>query len=108
VGACPISAPKLDSIAVDRLPQAMRALSTEERRAFVAARAEEQARVQAVVAELAAKREVFLTEARARDAAAGRGLDAALREAIRAEARERGFVFPEPVAEASPAPASAG
>jgi hypothetical protein len=105
VDACRDPAFTLDSIPVDQLPEAMRALSPEGRRAFVAARAEERAKAQAIVAELAAKREVFLAEARARDAAAGRGLDAALREAIRAQARQRGFAFPEPAA--SPPAASA-
>lgn len=106
VDACRAAEFKLEELPTDQLPESMRSMTPEERRRHVAAQSAARSALQDQVTELAAKREVFLAEARASDAGAGRGLDTAVRDAIRTKAAQRGFTFPTPPVPAADAPAA--
>jgi hypothetical protein len=91
---------KLEEVAEADLPEAMRAMSPQERRAHVERMDAERTRVQARIAELGQERERFVTEQMKQQGLDdSRALDRVLRDAIRSQAASRGFAFP-----AAPAP----
>lgn len=90
----------------DKLPEEMREMTLEERKAHVAKKAEERAGIEAQIVEISAKRQDFVNAEMARQQLdASRSLGAVLRNAIREQARSRGFDFAtpdEPVAPEQP------
>jgi hypothetical protein len=102
VDACRNADFKLESVKEAELPEAMRTMTPEARRAHVQAMATRREAIQKEVAELGAKRARFVAEAIAARAGADKAaFDRALRDAIRAQASARGFRFPaDPMAEA--------
>jgi len=84
------------------LPEPMRKMTVEQRKAHVAQHAKRRAEIQAKIRKLNAQRaEHVKKEMAARGLSEKAALDAALRSAIRVQATQKGFVFPKP----KPAPA---
>ena len=91
----------LDSIDDEALPENMRKMTKEERMAYVETKRAERQVIQDQIQELSKKREAFITEAR-KDLAEDneQAFDVVVRAAIRGQAENKGFVFPEvPVAD---------
>ncbi len=103
---------KLESVEAKDLPEAMRSMSVDERRAYVESRRQERARVQKEIQEVSAKRARFVAEETARMGGDAGAFDRAFRTAVRAQAQARGFAFPvdaQPAPQPAPAaPAAAG
>jgi hypothetical protein len=82
----------LEKAAAEDLPEEMRKMSGEERRAYVAKKSEERKAIQAEIGKLAAEREAFLAEARKKRADAGKDtFDSAVREILERQLEARGF-----------------
>ena len=112
VDACKQEGFVLADVKEEDLPEAMRAMTAEERAAHVAAMDAERTRLQAEVTELTRKRDAMVLEAR-RSAGQGQddAFDRAIRVALRARAEAKGLRFQEPqampVSETAPEAASA-
>ena len=86
----------LDEVKEEDLPEELRGKSKEEIEALIAKRKEDRAAVQKQIQELSEKREAFLTEERERLALdTSDAFDAAIRMAIREQARAKGMAFAE-------------
>ncbi len=97
VDACAKAVVKLEDIADEDLPEAMRGLTLEEKKAYVDARAAERADIQKQIAAVTAQRRTFIEQEMARQALDDtKSFDYAIRQAIREQARTRGLRFPEP------------
>lgn len=83
------------------LPEEMQEMSTEERYAYVEEMSNERTAIQNQIKELTNKRDAFITKARQDQAEDGeQAFDVAVRKAIRTQAEQKGFAFPEaPVAD---------
>ncbi|MDJ0521003.1 MAG: vWA domain-containing protein [Planctomycetota bacterium] len=76
----------------EELPEAMRKLSPEERKAYLVKKAEERTKLQAEIKELSAKRAAFVKKAMAdQKLDDSRSLDRALRDAVKEQAKAAGF-----------------
>jgi hypothetical protein len=76
----------------EELPEAMRAMTPEQRQAYLETKAKERAALQARIKELAAKRAEFVKQAMAeRKLDDSRSLDRALRDTVKEQARAQGF-----------------
>jgi hypothetical protein len=107
VDACKSPDFKLETVDVKQLPEAMRNLKPEERKAFVAVRATERASIQAKIQELSVKRAQFVAAELAKASPSDTSFERALRDAIRAQAMARGLTFPAaPTATPVSAPAT--
>ncbi len=95
---------KLEEVKAEDLPEAMRTMSIEAKRACIAEKSAAREKVQAEIAELGTKRQAFIAEETARQVkAGGKAFDRAMRDAIRAQAAAHGFQFPAEAAGATPA-----
>jgi len=78
----------------EKLPDAMRKLTLDERAKYVEEMAKKRAAIQKEIADLAAKRTEFIAmEMKKQGLAADAGLDGAVRRAVRKQAERKGFVF---------------
>jgi hypothetical protein len=80
----------IDKIPEAQLPEEMRKMSLEERRAYVAKKVEERTQLQKRIQELATERATFIAAAHQKDAGSG-SLDSAMLTAVEAQARAAGF-----------------
>ncbi len=95
VDACKETQFKLEDVKDAELPEALRGKTLEEKRAYIDAKAKERAAIQAQVNELGMKRTQFIAAETAKQAGSDKSaFDQAIRDAIRAQATARGFVFP--------------
>ncbi len=84
----------VDSIKNDDLPENMRKMSFDEKRAYVAAKNAERTAIQKEMAELRAKRSAFIAEEQRKSAEPGKNaIDQIMKQAIREQAMQRGFLF---------------
>ncbi len=104
VDACQNADFKLETVKEADLPEAMRTMTPEQRKAYVSEKSAARQSIQKQIAELGEKRSLFLADAIAkRDGKDATAFDRAIRNAIRAQATARGFAFrPDPVVEAAP------
>ncbi len=107
VDACKSPGFKLETVETAQLPESMRNLKPEERKAFVAARATERASIQAKIQDLGVKRAQFVAAELAKASPSDTSFERALRDAIRAQAIARGLTFPA-APTATPAAAPSG
>lgn len=100
---------KLESIKDEELPESMRPMTMEQRRAHIAEKATAREAFQKRITELGDQRSRFVAaEIAKRSGSDASAFDRAIRNAIRAQASARGFVFkPDPIVEAAPATAPA-
>lgn len=94
VDACREGEVKLEEVAETDLPEEMRAMTLEERRAHVAAMEGERAEIQKRIAAIDAKRRAFVAEEMKKHTELGElAFDKAVREAVRSQATAKGFEF---------------
>ena len=77
----------------DELPQEMRGMTVEQRKAYVETQAKKRAELQARIRKLQAEREKFLAEAEKKAAGAPDTLDQALSKSLRTQAEAAGYSF---------------
>jgi hypothetical protein len=111
VDACKGADFKLEDVKDEDLPEAMRAMSLDDRRAFVAENHRKRQEIQTRVGELSTQRQAFVDAemkklAESNDAS----FDHAIRTAVRAQAASKGFSFEGPKAnlESAPTPDNTG
>lgn len=90
VDACKDDAGALGKLEAEALPEEMRTMSEAERKAYLEAKRVERSNLQEEIAKAAREREAWL-QAQAKEAGAKDGFDAAIREAIRAQAARKGI-----------------
>jgi hypothetical protein len=99
VDACKEEGFDLASVKTEDLPEEMRELSLEERKAYIEKKTKERDEIQKKITELAAKRDAYIKEeaakAEAAAPAAAESFDSAVRESLRDAAEEKGFEFEE-------------
>lgn len=106
VDGCAAGTLDLEKVKDEDLPEEMRGKTLEEKKAMVAAKQAERAKIQSEIQTLSAKREQWVSQKAAETATQqGRTLDDALKQAIRSQAKQRGMQFDETPAAAT-APAS--
>lgn len=97
VDACKEDGFDLASVTTEDLPEEMRELDLEGRKAYIEKKSKERDEVQKKITELAAKRDAFVKEelAKAEAAApeAAASFDGAVRDSLREQAEEKGFEF---------------
>jgi hypothetical protein len=105
VDACADPAFRLEEVKESDLPEAMRAMSPEARRAHIAERAAARAALQEEIRVTGERRAAFIAAELAKSARTDEAaFDRAIRNAIRAQATARGFTFrPDPVVGVTPA-----
>ena len=81
----------LAAMALADLPEGMRAMTAEQRAAYIAGKLAERRKIQNRIQQLAQERDVFLASKRAADAPT---LDDAIITSVREQAKRRGFAFP--------------
>jgi hypothetical protein len=88
---------KLEDLPAEKLPEGMRKMTVEERKAFVARKAGEREAVRKEMADLEAKRAAFLADAAKKSVAAGgkSSFDLEVARTLRAQAAKKGFTFGE-------------
>jgi hypothetical protein len=87
---------RLESIRDEDLPEAMRAQTPREREAHLKQAAAKRAELQKQVAEIDAKRQAWIRDEMKRSSNKGdQSFDAAVRQAVRDQARQKGFAFAE-------------
>ncbi|CAA9409656.1 MAG: hypothetical protein AVDCRST_MAG64-2214, partial [uncultured Phycisphaerae bacterium] len=85
---------KLDELKDEQLPEPMRKLTPEQRRAYVEQKAKEREVIQAKIKELAAKRDAFVKEESAKKGLTGdKAFDNAVRESLTRQAESKGYKF---------------
>ncbi len=84
---------ELKDLKEEDLPEEMRAMSLEEREAYVAEKAKERAAIQKQIADLSVKRDQFVAEKRAELAGNDSTLGEQVRKTVRKQAVEAGFQF---------------
>ncbi len=90
----------LDKVSEKELPETMRDMSVEERKAYVAEQSKRRSEIQAEIRQLSEKREAHVKAEMEREGLSDeKSLDAALRRAVRAQATEQGFEFEDETAE---------
>lgn len=83
----------IETMSKDDLPQQLRDKSVEERKAYVAQKAQEREAIRTEIQELGRKRDEFLEAARKKEGGPDTSLEGAILNAIREQAKERGFTF---------------
>jgi hypothetical protein len=84
----------LEKLADEELPAEMRAMSAEERKAYVQKKAQQRAEIQRRIKELSARRRKYVSEQmRTRSLSDHDSFDAAVRGAVRSQAEAKGFEF---------------
>jgi hypothetical protein len=97
VDACKDPAFELVKVKDADLPEAMRAMTAEQRAVHVAAMASKRAEIQVEITEVQAQRQAIIDEEVKKLQTAGQdSLDRAVRDAIRSQAAGKGLRFPEP------------
>ncbi len=97
VDACKMPDFKLEDIKDEDLPEEMRGMTLEQKKAHIAKMEQERNDIQRRVADLQIKRGQFVeAELKKTADAEGKSFDAAIRTAIRAQAASKGFTFEEP------------
>lgn len=92
IDGCSSGAVKLEEVKDEELPEAMRSMTLEQRRAHVAEQGEKRKGLQEKVAELAKQRDAYVAaEMRRRSLDDGQSFDNAVRSAIREQALAAGF-----------------
>lgn len=87
---------KVEDVPAEQLPENMRAMSVEQRKEFVARNAAERDAISAQIKEANAKREAWLKEKRAADAASGQGtLKTAILQSLVDQAATRQIIIPK-------------
>jgi len=111
VDACRDGTVELEELKEEELPEVMRAMTLEERRKYVDGKWAERCKIQAQVAEQAAKRQAFIDEELKKQGLdETKAFDFVLRKAIRGQAAAKGLRFlpppqePEPGARVEPGP----
>ena len=86
---------KLEDVKVEELPEAMRGMTPEERKAHIAAMAKKRAELQQQIADLGKQRDAFVEAEQTRLAAESgqESFGTALRRAVRAQAEGKGIAF---------------
>ena len=85
---------KLEEVNDEDLPEGLRGKTLAEKRAYLDAKYAERTRIQAEIAQVHKKRQAWVTAEKKRRALdESRSFDAALREALRAQARAKGYKF---------------
>jgi hypothetical protein len=96
IDACKSGSVKLEEVAVDDLPEEMRAMSDDERTAHVEALSARRAALQGEIATINEQYQAFLREEMARQAVdASKTFGSAVSNAVREQAAAKGFTFPE-------------
>lgn len=107
VDACKDKSFKLEDVKAEDLPENMKKMTAEERKAYVAEMEKKRGEIQAKVKDLSDKRTAFVAAEMKKQAETNdNSFDSAIRKAIRAQAASKGFTFEEPKEEktASAAP----
>ncbi|MGQ0615204.1 MAG: vWA domain-containing protein [Planctomycetaceae bacterium] len=87
---------KLEELKEEDLPEELRKMTLEERRAFVAEMDRKRSEIQKEIAAIQVKRQEFIAQEMAKQAGAGdQAFDKAIREALRKQAESKGFTFEE-------------
>jgi hypothetical protein len=84
----------LDEVEVESLPEEMQTMELVEMEAFVQAKAEERADIQAAISSAAEERRAYI-EAKRQENSGATGLDDAITAGIRSAAESKGFAIPE-------------
>lgn len=96
VTACADGTLKLAEVPAEDLPEAMRGMTLEQQTAFLGERSTQRAELQAKVDALAVQRQAFIdAELKKQALDESRAFDFVLRRALREQAMQRGFRFPE-------------
>lgn len=99
----------LADVPEDELPENMRPMSLDERRAYLAGQLAARQRIQKQIAELGRQRTEFIqSELQKQNLDGSKALDFAIRQAVRRQAESKGFVFAEPVPPPEPASEAPG
>jgi hypothetical protein len=77
----------------EELPEEMRKMTVDEKKAFVAGKAKERTEMQAKIKELSEARKIFIAEEMKKQAGSGDTLDSAMIKALRSQAAKKGFKF---------------
>ncbi len=88
-----VAAEEIASFEPEALPEPMREMSADERRAYVDAKAGERTEIQQEIAELGRARDAYVAEKRRELAAAAPSIGDALTSAVKKQARQKNFVF---------------
>jgi hypothetical protein len=94
VDAVQIADLKLEDVKEEDLPEEMRKMTLDQRKAFVEGKKQEREKIQAQIQTLSAERDKFVTEARAKQAAEQKDtLGEQVRAAVREQAEAKAFTF---------------
>lgn len=94
VDACKAGQMKIEEVKEEELPENMRTMTIDERKAYVESMGEKRSAIQQQVSELAKKREAFVQDEMKKNAIdGGKSFDTVLRDAIRSQAMAKGFRF---------------
>ena len=103
VDACREKTVKLEDVKAEDLPENMRAMTVEQRQAYIAETEKKRADFQAKVADLTKQRQQYVDEEMKKHNASGdKSFDMAMRKAIREQAASKGFKFEELTAAKKP------
>ena len=93
---------KIEDVKSEDLPENMRAMTVEQKKAYIAEMEKKRGEMQTQITDLNTKRTAYVeTEMKKMAAAGDKSFDAAIRSAIRAQAASKGFKFVEPTPVAS-------
>ena len=95
----------LEEIKDEDLPEEMRGLTLQERQAYIEQKAARRAEIQAQIAELGGQRKAYISEQMRKQSLDGsRSFGEVMRAAVREQANQKGFSFPEPTEDDVPSP----
>ena len=83
----------VEALAEAELPESMRQMNAEERKAYVQAQAKQRAELQARIQQLNEQRRAFIAEERKKQQKAGETLGSAVQQAIREQAQKKNYAF---------------
>lgn len=84
----------MEEVEIEELPEEMKAMDMEERKAYVAEKSEERTKIQKEIQEISAKRTKYITEKRKEAAVdTDNTLDAVMLKTVREQAQSNGFKF---------------
>ncbi len=86
---------QIESLEAEQLPEELRSLSPEERRRHVEAKAQERARIQSRIQILSQERRAYVARELQQRQAQDQSLGSAVIQAVREQAKQKGFVFVE-------------
>jgi hypothetical protein len=96
VDACASGQVNVEEVAAEALPETMREMSPQERAAYVEQMGQRRAAIKQQIDELGKKRDAYVQAEMQRQALdASKGLDDAIRRAVREQAEKKGMRFPE-------------